>query len=159
MKGSRGNFPLTWKLIASALWLVSSVLSVNSAQYDLYSARIVVNYTDPSTKNMVSKELAGRFGVSSPTATEVGLLVHVLTEDALNHGCTPAVNAPTASPWIALIQRGNCKFEHKINNAVVKNNASAVIIYNHKAEDTLITMDHSGECVQLHCLRFYHVYR
>lgn len=126
--------------------LLPLLFSVNAAQYELYEARITVNYTEPATGSPTNKVIAGRFGVTSPTEMEVGKVVHVVTEDSLNHGCSPATNAPAAGVrWIALIQRGNCKFEHKIATAVNKNNASAVVIYNHVDEDILITMDHRSK--------------
>ena len=144
-----GNFPPSCTFCV--FWCSSLLCLGSTAQYDLYSARIVVNYTDPNSGVHVSNELSGRFGVSSPTETEVGKVVHVLTDEEKNHGCSPAVNAPASGiRWIALIQRGNCKFEHKIATAARKNNASAVVIYNHVDEDILITMNHSGEsCLHL----------
>ena len=160
MRRSGGNFPLESQTVVCIFWasfLLSLLCSVNTAQYELFSAHLLVTYTDPATGNYISKDLSGRFGVSSPTGTEIGTeigkVVHVLTEESMNHGCSPAVNAPLSKkPWIALIQRGNSKFDNKILTAVAKN-ASAVVIYNHKDEDTLITMDHSGKLSSLLCCK------
>ncbi len=157
MKCNCGNFPLIWPIgLAGALVLSS----VGAAQIcDIFSARVTLDYREPASGQNVKREVTGRFGVNSPLLSEVGKLVHVVTEDSMNHGCTPATNIPEKGPWVALIQRGGCKFAHKI--AMTQgffNNASAVIIYNHQDEDTLITMDGKiGEQLNVYFLR--HVYQ
>ena len=76
MRRFSGNFPLGSQTGGSTVcmfwvYILSIFCSVNTAQYDLFSARLLVNYTELATGNLISKEISGRFGVTSPTATEV----------------------------------------------------------------------------------------
>ena len=129
MEGIFGKFP-SW--MSLSLFWCNMFWWAGATHFELYSAHITLNYTAPKS-GKVTRELAavGRYGVASPVEMEVGNVVHVMTEDSANHGCTPAMNVPSGSRWIALVQRGNCKFEQKIT-AAVEHNASAVVIYNHK---------------------------
>lgn len=45
-------------------------------------------------------------------------------------------------PWIALIQRGDCTFTTKIENAI-RHGAKAVIVYTTEDKD-MVTMAHGG---------------
>lgn len=88
----------------------------------------------------------GRYATTSPVHPISGRIIHVQGEDGTNHGCTiPVNNPPNGKPWVALIQRGECKFREKIINSAVFNNATAVVIYNHLDEDKLITMTHQSK--------------
>uniref|UniRef100_A0A670JZI2 PA domain-containing protein n=1 Tax=Podarcis muralis TaxID=64176 RepID=A0A670JZI2_PODMU len=70
----------------------------------------------------------GQFGVDSPVADARGLVV---IANSTNHqACTWNTEfAAAASPWVALIARGNCTFSEKINRAAAQG-AEAVVIYN-----------------------------
>ena len=74
--------------------------------------------------------------------TFVVTFVHNYFSSGSNHGCSIPVNVPPQTKWIALIQRGKCKFNDKVYNTAIRHNASAVIIYNNVEEDVLITMQH-----------------
>jgi hypothetical protein len=50
------------------------------------------------------------------------------------------VNVPSNRRWIALVERGSCKFNDKIHNAAVEMNASAVVIYDHKDTEVRILL-------------------
>ena len=68
----------------------------------------------------------GLYGRYSPLDRESGLVV-LPNEDPL--GCNHTTYNITQTPWIALIRRGNCYFQDKIDIAK-RHNASAVVIYN-----------------------------
>ncbi|XP_021928938.1 protein goliath isoform X2 [Zootermopsis nevadensis] len=52
---------------------------------------------------------------------------------------TPDGRLPVSEPWIALIKRGQCEFAVKVMNAL-RNNASAVLVYNDKETHVLDKM-------------------
>lgn len=112
------------------------------------TAMIRYTYVEPSndTHIVIEKEM-GRYGLTSSNRSEEGLVVHVEEEETgLNHGCTPYMNnIPTGRQhWVALVQRGACKFQQKIHQALL-HNASAIVIYNNVPEDDLLTMLHNGK--------------
>ncbi|KAI0237963.1 hypothetical protein LSAT2_011421 [Lamellibrachia satsuma] len=119
-------------------------VSATPVNVHLFSAVVNFSYVDPATRTVRLKAGdIGRFGLSSRVEPEHGVVVHVRSGDGLHHGCRPPVNVPRGvRKWIALIRRGDCKFDEKIYNAAVMANASAVVVYNQKDEETLITMNH-----------------
>lgn len=107
-------------------------------------AIVNITYRDPNTGSIHSEQSEmGLYGSESRTEPEWGWVVHIRTADNKTHGCSRPVNAP-AERWIALIERGTCKFQDKILNAAILLNASAVVIYNHEYQDSLLTMKHTG---------------
>lgn len=112
---------------------------------NICSAVIDVVYKTDTGKLAFDGKVDGRYALTSKVEAEQGKVVHLVTEMGNNDGCTPAVNTPQTGRWIALVQRGNCKFADKIHNAALLSNASAVVVYNNKEEDDLITMHHNGE--------------
>lgn len=111
----------------------------------VYSAIVNITYIHPITKHLHSEyEEMGQYGINSSLESESGVVVHVRTATNETHGCSPPVNAPTTGRWIALIERGSCKFQQKIYNAAIVKNASAVVIYNHKFESVEPSMKHEG---------------
>jgi len=121
--------------------------SVKPVDLRLYSAVVNFSYVDPVTRTLhQAGGNIGRYGFSSRLEPEHGVVVHVRSGDGLHHGCLPPVNVPQGGrQWIALVRRGDCKFNEKIYNTAVLANASAVVVYNQKDEETLITMQHFGE--------------
>lgn len=89
----------------------------------------------------VRTNISGFYGMDSPILDRHGQVVHVLTGDGTNRGCYPIVNAPKYRSWIALIQRGDCVFNKKIQHAV-KANASAVIVYSDRTDNQHVMMQH-----------------
>lgn len=76
-----------------------------------------------------------------------GLLVHVQSVNTTtDHACSlplrtmngEALPAP-GEPWIALIRRGHCSYEQKVENAY-RSNASAVLIFNDRESPVLQKM-------------------
>ena len=110
------------------------------------TAIVNVTHRDPVTGEIVSYEgEMGIYGTKSRIDSEEGIVVHVRTKENKTDGCSEIVNVPKTKRWIALIQRGKCKFHEKIHNAAVEKNASAVVIYNDKVEKDLLTMEHQGK--------------
>lgn len=86
---------------------------------------------------------SGVFGHKSILTEEKAALVHVKAaiNRTVNTGCHASDNAPSDQPWIALVQRGDCKFDVKVYTAA-RSNASAVVVYNFKDEDEILVMAH-----------------
>lgn len=77
----------------------------------------------------------GTYGYKSKRDIVEGHLVHVQSEDGVNHGCTDYNHGLPNHDWVALIERGQCMFTQKVQTATQRYNASAVIIYNNQASD------------------------
>ena len=134
-----------WALFGTWLLLATGA-GANGNGIKNYSAIVNITYTDPTTGKILSNRSdMGVYGPASRLESERGVVVHVRGNDNTSHGCTPPVNVPKKEPWIALIKRGQCKFQKKIYNAAVLSNASAVVIYNHEETEALLTMDHQGK--------------
>ncbi|KAK3611413.1 hypothetical protein CHS0354_034860 [Potamilus streckersoni] len=91
------------------------------------SANIQILYRENGIEK--TKLIDGHYGMFARKAEANGIGVHVRTIENLADGCKPlnTTTIPT-QPWIAVVKRGICDFNVKINNAA-KANASAVIIY------------------------------
>lgn len=81
----------------------------------------------------------GKFGYDSPHSSAKGWLYSLMANNV--NGCKEFNVVVDRTPWIALIERGECNFYKKIRNAY-NHNASAVVIYDHKDSDDAITMSH-----------------
>ena len=139
--------------VVSRWWCVLFIVAINRPEIDasneyrpyLYSAIVNITYKDPKTGELASERKdIGRYGTASRRDPEWGWVVHVRSADNKTDGCQPPVNVPSVR-WVALIQRGSCKFHEKIYNAAIVRNASAVVIYNNKQEVELLTMEHKGK--------------
>lgn len=119
-------------LILLCCYSHAHVLNVNQA-------RVEYSFKYNTSNNF--KNISGFYGMESPILDRYGEVVHVLTIDRTNHGCDSIINAPTNISWIALIRRGDCKFNTKIQNAVSAN-ASAVIVYSDRNDDGPVMMSH-----------------
>ena len=112
--------------------------SLHDNEYVL--AYINVTYGDPTTGGLLHQ--GGEIGKYSTglVASARGTLVHVRSRNGTaHHGCDEEwenMLPPTPQPWVALIRRGFCNFDVKVENAY-RNNASAVIIYNYNDESEL----------------------
>lgn len=90
----------------------------------------------------------GRYG-GGTVGPASGVIVHVTSDtDSSDHsGCQLPFRSTRADkqvpapgePWIALIKRGKCNFENKVDNAY-KSFASGVIVYNDRDSDSLDMM-------------------
>lgn len=92
-----------------------------------------INYTHGDT---TFNEEVAKYGEGPVPLIVTGPLIHITTdEDNKNHtACSSNLRGrngalPIDEPWIALVKRGDCKFDEKVQN-VIKYHAAAVIIYN-----------------------------
>ena len=126
-------------------------------------AQINITYVGPTAVHTDSAEM-GKFGTGRVGST-AGILIHVRSgNSSSHHGCEltydnelPVIrHAPVESvlflfinfsfsffawqlvPWIALVRRGRCNFDDKLEAAFL-NNASGLVVYNNK-EDGLQKM-------------------
>lgn len=113
------------------------------------SAYLNVTHEDPETGALVSdKTEVGRYG-GGYIGPAAGFVIHVRSEnDPDDHtGCQmPLKNSNdntklpnNGEPWIALIKRGKCNFEVKVENAY-RSNAVAVLVYNDRESSSLDKM-------------------
>lgn len=110
------------------------------------TAYINVTFLDPSTgKTVREKTEIGKFG-ESHIGFSSGLIVHVRSEaGGDNSGCTLPFRSSSGSgdlprePWIALVKRGGCNFQVKVDNAY-DSHAAGVIVYNDRDSSVLEKM-------------------
>ena len=135
-----------WIILSSSSKITLGQLTTDVNHMNVISALVRFSFFDPETgKHIHGQGELGRYATNSPVHPVSGQLVHVQDKLGENNGCSAApIDVPSVE-WIALIERGVCKFESKVINAAVYNNASAVVIYNNIEEDELVTMMHSGK--------------
>lgn len=94
-------------------------------------AHVNITYTKSDEQRVQASEL-GKFG-SGRVDSASGILVHVRSRNSSsNHGCDANYeNEIPTVPWIALVRRGRCNFDDKLEAAFL-NNASGIIVYNNK---------------------------
>ena len=121
-----------------------------NTKFKVATASVFYTYREVNTIKERTVEVTGRYALGSPVYLVSGHLVHVQTSDGANNGCHDVINVPGAvtevgGDWLALVQRGECRFAEKMLRAVV-GNASAVIVYD-SVDGDLVTMEHSGQFV------------
>lgn len=108
------------------------------------TAYINLSFVDPQTGRAVrEKTEIGKFG-ESHIGFSSGVLVHVRSGPD-SSGCSLPFRSSAGTgllpqePWIALVRRGGCNFQLKVDNAYTSN-ASGVIIYNDRDSSSLEKM-------------------
>jgi len=122
-------------LIASMVrWSWCDEWSLDGDEYTL--ATVNVTYVDVDDVHDETSEV-GKYGTGRVASTS-GVLVHIWTSTeglgnaSSHHGCEPGYeNRVPSVPWIALVRRGRCNFDDKLEAAFL-NNASALVVYNNK---------------------------
>ncbi|KAJ8728672.1 hypothetical protein PYW07_006368 [Mythimna separata] len=144
-----------WSRFAALGWVVSLVgchtpgSELESVRYgptddrfisDTYTvANINITYKEEHGEEYTETSESGKYG-EGYIGSSRGLAVHIRAKGAAGEkdhtGCTwpllstAAPNDPLPSePWVAVIRRGSCNFEIKVQNAW-RANATAVLIYN-----------------------------
>eukprot|EP00061_Rhincodon_typus_P016177 g44252.t1 len=90
----------------------------------------IVNVTSFSAaaNRTLTTSVDGIYGANSPVKGARGVVGVPNSHDAL--ACDDNVDfSATESPWIALVERGNCTFAKKIENGF-RRGAAAVVIFN-----------------------------
>lgn len=136
-----------WTLLGVAAscdpWPVAAS-TVDETSDSYTTAYLNVTTYDATTGAMVQtdKSEIGKFG-EYHVGSATGELLHVIGVDGDRNGCAPPVrgfHAPRISgPWIALVRRGKCSFQIKVDNAR-QAGASAVIVYNDREATELEKM-------------------
>lgn len=115
------------------------------------TAFINFTYRDPITHRLFSeKSEIAKFGGAHIYPAN-GILIHISSIKGDHTGCTlpffkSSINnlhvdnyLPNNEPWIALIKRGGCNFQLKLENAY-RSNASGIIVYNDRDKQFLEKM-------------------
>nr|XP_043885392.1 E3 ubiquitin-protein ligase RNF128-like [Solea senegalensis] len=110
------------------LLLGLSGLAHCSAAFVFWTAMVDISYYNNTANKTEDKYCeCGVFGRNSPVDTVSGI-VTLPKDDPKGCSADPVYNF-SASPWIALVKRGNCTFTEKIN-AAVRQGAAGVVVYN-----------------------------
>lgn len=114
-----------------------------------------IAYFDETNKQYGNKTEVGTYG-EGKVGPVSGYVYHVMSQNDKNDhtGCalpllttsSPRANSvdnsefpPMGQPWIALIKRGKCNFEVKVDNAH-RSNAAGVLVYDDRDKDHLDRM-------------------
>ncbi|XP_077163845.1 E3 ubiquitin-protein ligase RNF128 isoform X2 [Paroedura picta] len=107
-------------------------------------ANVSLFYFNPLNNDTETDECEnGLYGLHSPAADARGLVV--IANSTNLKACTGDTEfVASRSPWVALIERGNCTFTKKINRAA-EQGAEAVVIYNSRLQGNHpVSMAHPG---------------
>lgn len=115
------------------------------------TAYLNVTYRDqPNNRVFSEKSEIAKFGGAHIYPAQ-GVLVHITSVRGDHTGCTLPFRSSTAGlandnnnlphnePWIALVKRGGCNFQVKVDNAY-RSNASGIIVYNDRDKTFLEKM-------------------
>ncbi|XP_043913559.1 E3 ubiquitin-protein ligase RNF128 isoform X2 [Protopterus annectens] len=123
------------KALPIDFWIIVMValLQVSPPSAGQVSSAVVnVSYTDPKDNKTYSTKCdCGTYGMNSALEDAQGML-RIPTGASNRWACTAQTNfsfSDPETPWIALIERGNCTFSEKIRVAVDKG-AAAVVVFN-----------------------------
>lgn len=128
-------------------WVTSYGYPLHTEGDSFTSAYLNVTHEYNETGLLISdKTEVGRYG-GGYIGSASGLIVHVRSESNLSDhsGCRMPLRDSVGNgklpsePWIALIKRGSCNFEVKVDNAY-KSNAVAVLVYNDRDSPSLDKM-------------------
>ncbi|CAL8137709.1 unnamed protein product [Orchesella dallaii] len=109
-----------------------------------------LNITYSTANETVVNEISetGRYVMGARITSVSGVLVHVnsIKNGTINHyGCDPIFNEPKED-WIALVKRGMCDFQLKLENAFDKK-AVGMLVYDGGRNESLIDMKLSTEAI------------
>ncbi|XP_008695456.1 E3 ubiquitin-protein ligase RNF128 isoform X2 [Ursus maritimus] len=110
------------------LLVIFTFLFKITASFSVNAYVTVTYYNETSNYTTIERCECGVYGLASPVANAMGVVS--IPKNSNYQACdynTEFTN--TNSPWIALIERGNCTFSEKIQ-AAGRRNADAVVIFN-----------------------------
>jgi len=112
---------------------------------DRIRAYVNITFIDPLTGLRRSEKfLKGKWGTNG-RMEQVVAPAHIAKYAGNNtNGCQPLDQPVPTGQWIAIIERGQCRFSEKIRNAIDAN-ATAVIIYDNEPNKTPLFMHHDVE--------------
>jgi len=116
-----------------------------SAYTEAIRAHVNITFIDPQTGERRSEEfLEGKWGTNGIMEQVVAPAHLAMSAGNFRDGCRPLVEPIPTGPWIAIIERGNCRFTDKIRHALAAN-AAAVIVYDNEPQRTPLFMHHEVE--------------
>ncbi|EMP35387.1 Mitogen-activated protein kinase kinase kinase kinase 4 [Chelonia mydas] len=145
-----GTFPLSSQSSLGLPFCSHKLAGVNknATKLDIAAetvpAYVNLFYFNTTNNSTVTEQCeCGEFGGNSPLGTASGLVG--IPKSANLQACDSHTEfTVTEAPWIALIERGNCRFSEKIHLAA-KKGAEAVVIYNAPESGSIpIRMAHSA---------------
>ncbi|CAL8131808.1 unnamed protein product [Orchesella dallaii] len=107
---------------------------------------ITYNTTNGSVVNEISE--TGRYVMGANITSVSGVLLHVnsVKNGTINHyGCDPIFDEPKEE-WIALVKRGMCDFQLKLENAFAKK-AIGIVVYDGGRNESLDDMKFSANAI------------
>ncbi|XP_078403790.1 E3 ubiquitin-protein ligase RNF128-like isoform X2 [Cetorhinus maximus] len=115
----------------SSTWLLFIAITFQTvARVELAVSSAIINVTNisPTTNRTVATSVPGIYGVNSPVRGARGVIGIPNSHDAF--ACDKNIDFHAReTPWVALIERGNCTFAQKIENGK-RRGAAAVVIFN-----------------------------
>ncbi|RUS77289.1 hypothetical protein EGW08_014953 [Elysia chlorotica] len=115
----------------------------------VYRADIKYTYKESKNGGYVTNEIQGRYGSGTqPTRAKIsGQIVHITSlsrrdRSKTDHfGCEKYTSKLPPVKWIALVERGECRFTDKLRTATLEHNASALVVYDNQT-GAIIKMEH-----------------
>lgn len=127
-------------LFSLAFSTASATSSSDSTVNEYFTAKVNMTYFSQKEEKFVSEsKQMGHYVKYGKLGPETAKVIHVMTKKNKSDGCTDLVNAPVNEKWIALIERGDCKFSEKLKIAQ-KFNACAVVFYNNETTKNTKTL-------------------
>lgn len=127
-------------LFSLAFSTASATSSSDSTVNEYFTAKVNMTYFSQKEEKFVSEsKQMGHYVKHGKLGPETAKVIHVMTKKNKSDGCTDLVNAPVNEKWIALIERGDCKFSEKLKIAQ-KFNACAVVFYNNETTKNTKTL-------------------
>jgi len=112
---------------------------------DRIRAYVNITFTDPVTGLRRSeKSLKGKWGTNGRMEQVIAPAHVAIYGGNKTDGCKKLDQPLPTGQWIAIIERGQCRFSDKIRNAIDAN-ATAVIIYDNEPNKTPLFMHHDVE--------------
>jgi len=109
---------------------------------DRIRAFVNITYVDPITGERKSERyFKGKWGTTGIMKAVMANAFIPKYGDGKRDGCHQFKQPLPSGPWIALIERGQCRFSEKIRNAVAAN-ATAVIVFDNEPHKTPPFMHH-----------------
>ncbi|NXL34476.1 RN128 ligase, partial [Glaucidium brasilianum] len=119
-------------------------ISIKTTEAFAVRASVSLLYFSSTSNTSVSEECdCGLYGSHSPLLSARGFLAIPKADDLQACDINTQFTV-TESPWIALIERGNCTFAEKINVAARRGAAAAVIYNGRNKGNSTILMSHTG---------------
>ena len=125
--------------------------------YDVRGMAVeMVSERSEKEQSIIWNSILEDIGVPTPMSDELGKSRHPSenSHDEIDGtGCFPPFreNYPKDKPWIAVVKRGKCTFNEKVQNAM-RLNASAILVYDDISGEALQSMKGKTDCAKFYFL-------